>query len=386
MDFPIDPPTLKSITSLFFGKKEKKPPMQTPPPPPLEPGLKTLTTPITLNRSLSCKKPNILSFSSSSSSLSSLSSPPSPSPSSCPLMDEPKYHEKEREVPCHVDIAIGNANGIGIEKEKEEKPRAVFHGRYRRRRSFQEEKEYPPPIPLLARTGNLPCHMPWVLKRSYIDNGRLIIQEVKVKHHEFFRAHRANGRLTLQIVQLDESATLLRQKPESSNPNGRTDETSENGKEGEEKDKPKKHQLHSLAPSSSSSSSPSLPSLAKNTNTSHIPSMSPSLPSLAKNTNTSHIPSMSPSSLPPQPSMLSKELKSMLDPNRCSTMKKNLSMREEKNVRDVMETGTLPSILSSSMPESSFGISGGNAGGWFMNKRSNSLFQMPIPTIRPVHS
>ncbi|KAL5703881.1 hypothetical protein ACHQM5_022376 [Ranunculus cassubicifolius] len=60
-------------------------------------------------------------------------------------------------------------------------------------------REFPPPIHLLARTENLPCHMPWVLKRCYID-GRLVLHEVPVKHHECFKAHRSNGRLVLRMM------------------------------------------------------------------------------------------------------------------------------------------------------------------------------------------
>ncbi|KAG6707282.1 hypothetical protein I3843_06G021800 [Carya illinoinensis] len=70
-------------------------------------------------------------------------------------------------------------------------------------RLAREKKEFPPPIPLLARTGNLQSHMPWVLRRHYTSDGRLILTEEKVRHHEYFRAHRANGRLTLQLVPLD---------------------------------------------------------------------------------------------------------------------------------------------------------------------------------------
>ncbi|ESW13125.1 hypothetical protein PHAVU_008G170000 [Phaseolus vulgaris] len=64
----------------------------------------------------------------------------------------------------------------------------------------KENRVFPPPIPLLARTQNLAAHMPWVLKRYYTSEGRLILKEKKVKHHEYFRAHRANGRLTLHLV------------------------------------------------------------------------------------------------------------------------------------------------------------------------------------------
>ncbi|XP_012449004.1 uncharacterized protein LOC105772228 [Gossypium raimondii] len=64
-------------------------------------------------------------------------------------------------------------------------------------------KEFPPPIPSLARTENQPPHMPWVLQRYYTNDGRLILREEKVKHHEYFRAHRSNGRLTLHLIPLD---------------------------------------------------------------------------------------------------------------------------------------------------------------------------------------
>ncbi|KAM7262840.1 hypothetical protein ACFE04_000523 [Oxalis oulophora] len=55
------------------------------------------------------------------------------------------------------------------------------------RRKMAEVRDYPPPIPLLARTGNQSSHMPWVLKREYRKDGRLVLIEEKVKHHEYFK-------------------------------------------------------------------------------------------------------------------------------------------------------------------------------------------------------
>ncbi|XP_022766374.1 uncharacterized protein LOC111311264 isoform X2 [Durio zibethinus] len=66
------------------------------------------------------------------------------------------------------------------------------------------KREFPPPIPSLASTESLPSHMPWVLKRYYTSDGRLILREEKVRHQEYFRAHRSNGRLTLHLVPLDD--------------------------------------------------------------------------------------------------------------------------------------------------------------------------------------
>lgn len=77
-------------------------------------------------------------------------------------------------------------------------------GKRDQRLAMMKRREFPPPIPLLARTENLPCRMPWVLKRHYTSDGRLILTEERVKRHEYFRAHRANGRLTLQLVPLDD--------------------------------------------------------------------------------------------------------------------------------------------------------------------------------------
>ncbi|KAF9682558.1 hypothetical protein SADUNF_Sadunf05G0121400 [Salix dunnii] len=81
--------------------------------------------------------------------------------------------------------------------------------REKRNQRWAKKKEFPPPIPLLARTENLPSHMPWVLKRYYTGDGRLILREEKVRHHEYFRAHRCNGRLTLHLVPLDDEVSAL---------------------------------------------------------------------------------------------------------------------------------------------------------------------------------
>ncbi|KAG6786241.1 hypothetical protein POTOM_007838 [Populus tomentosa] len=79
--------------------------------------------------------------------------------------------------------------------------------REKREQRWAKKKEFPPPIPLLARTENLPSHMPWILKRYYTSDGRLILREEKVRRHEYFRAHRSNGRLTLHLVPLDDDVS-----------------------------------------------------------------------------------------------------------------------------------------------------------------------------------
>lgn len=67
------------------------------------------------------------------------------------------------------------------------------------------EKDYPPPIPLLARNENLPPHIPWVMTRHYTSDGRLVIVEERVRRHEYFEAHRSDGRLVINLVALEKS-------------------------------------------------------------------------------------------------------------------------------------------------------------------------------------
>ncbi|ONI35024.1 hypothetical protein PRUPE_1G510900 [Prunus persica] len=108
---------------------------------------------------------------------------------------------------CEKDQVVPNDD----EEEEEEGQSGNFRQRLMGRREQKwamRNKEFPPPIPLLARTENLPSHMPWVLKRHYTSDGRLILTEEKVRHHEYFRAHRSNGRLTLQLVPLDDEVLI----------------------------------------------------------------------------------------------------------------------------------------------------------------------------------
>lgn len=85
----------------------------------------------------------------------------------------------------------GGGDGGGVSRERSVK------------RGQRCKKEFPPPIPSLARTENQQPHMPRVLQRYYTNDGRLILREEKVKHHEYFRAYRSNGRLTLHLIPLD---------------------------------------------------------------------------------------------------------------------------------------------------------------------------------------
>lgn len=91
----------------------------------------------------------------------------------------------------------------------------------------RRKEGFPPPIPSLARTGNLSSHMPWVLRRFYTDDGRLILREERVKHHEYFQAHRCNGRLTMRLVSLDNEVFADKEEDENDLENSQEEVASE---------------------------------------------------------------------------------------------------------------------------------------------------------------
>lgn len=101
-------------------------------------------------------------------------------------------------------------------KEQEKAGEIWGPKRFPKVRRSKDEKQYPPPLPLLVRTENMGSHMkPWVMRRHCTGDGRLILTEEKVRHREFFRAHRSGGRLMLQLVAVEEqmaeegNATLM---------------------------------------------------------------------------------------------------------------------------------------------------------------------------------
>ncbi|CAL0317885.1 unnamed protein product [Lupinus luteus] len=112
-------------------------------------------------------------------------------------------------ITTNSDDYIGNESCIDLQNENDmvdlcETPNTNYDNKSKKSCKKNEKRVFPPTMPLLARTENLACHMPWVLKRYYTSEGRLILKEEKVKYHEYFRAHRENGRLTLQLVPHDD--------------------------------------------------------------------------------------------------------------------------------------------------------------------------------------
>ncbi|KAG1342416.1 hypothetical protein COCNU_05G006450 [Cocos nucifera] len=127
----------------------------------------------------------------------------SPSPSSS--SDASSSNKPEDEVAEEEEEE--EEEEVDVEINEEEDERDACWATYGKRSHCL--RRFPPPMPLLARTANLSCHMPWVLKRTYKEDGSLVLQEVRVKHHEYFRACRKNGRLTLQLVELDDDSPLF---------------------------------------------------------------------------------------------------------------------------------------------------------------------------------
>lgn len=68
----------------------------------------------------------------------------------------------------------------------------------RRSRGGVGETQYPPPISLIGKNGK-----PSVCFKSYRDNGRFVLKEIRIPTKEFLHAHRENGRLKLNFVQPD---------------------------------------------------------------------------------------------------------------------------------------------------------------------------------------
>ncbi|KAJ6798239.1 protein FANTASTIC FOUR 3 [Iris pallida] len=60
-------------------------------------------------------------------------------------------------------------------------------------------KEFPPPISSIGRSGR-----PWVCLRSYREDGRFVLREVRIPCQEWLRASREDGRLKLHFVHPDE--------------------------------------------------------------------------------------------------------------------------------------------------------------------------------------
>nr|GMD94071.1 protein FANTASTIC FOUR 1 [Ipomoea batatas] len=116
-------------------------------------------------------------------------------------------------------------DSVGADMESGLMSRRVHRGEGRREKGAMKAKEFPPPLPWLARTGNSPAsRMPWILKRRYTEDGRLIITGEKTERHEYFEAHRSDGRLRLRLVPMD---VLVGGEPSANDPDEGAEEEEE---------------------------------------------------------------------------------------------------------------------------------------------------------------
>ncbi|CAI9785863.1 unnamed protein product [Fraxinus pennsylvanica] len=67
------------------------------------------------------------------------------------------------------------------------------------KRSRTSRGSFPPPISCIGRSGK-----PWVCFKSYREDGRFILKEIRIPTQEFMYACRENGRLKLQFIHSDE--------------------------------------------------------------------------------------------------------------------------------------------------------------------------------------
>ncbi|KAL1557608.1 protein FANTASTIC FOUR 1-like [Salvia divinorum] len=68
---------------------------------------------------------------------------------------------------------------------------------------------FPPPISSIGRSGK-----PWVWFKSYREDGRFILKEIRIPTQEFLHACREDGRLQLRFVQSDDEAEAVGEEDE----------------------------------------------------------------------------------------------------------------------------------------------------------------------------
>ncbi|KAK9153652.1 hypothetical protein Sjap_001132 [Stephania japonica] len=93
-------------------------------------------------------------------------------------------------------------------------------------------KTFPPPISCIGRSGK-----PWICFKSYRQDGRFVLKEVRIPTHEFLHACREDGRLRLHLVQPDGEQQQQQQPPQDQqNDDDVDDQDQDDEGEGEEED------------------------------------------------------------------------------------------------------------------------------------------------------
>lgn len=78
--------------------------------------------------------------------------------------------------------------------------RVFFNQDYNSKRSRTKKRSsFPPPISCIGRSGK-----PWVCFKSFREDGRFILKEIRIPTQEFLHACREDGRLMMHVIQSDD--------------------------------------------------------------------------------------------------------------------------------------------------------------------------------------
>lgn len=78
--------------------------------------------------------------------------------------------------------------------------RVIFNRDYNLKRSRTKRTlSFPPPISCIGRSGK-----PWVCFKSFREDGRFILKEIRIPTQEFLHACREDGRLMMHVIQSDD--------------------------------------------------------------------------------------------------------------------------------------------------------------------------------------
>ncbi|KAG6632088.1 hypothetical protein I3843_13G118500 [Carya illinoinensis] len=95
------------------------------------------------------------------------------------------------------------------------------------RRSKTSGGAFPPPISSISKSGK-----PWVCFKSFRQDGRFVLKEVRIPTHEFLHACREDGRLKLQFVQRKDE--ILEEEEEEEDDDDEEEEEEDEDEEDQE--------------------------------------------------------------------------------------------------------------------------------------------------------
>ena len=93
--------------------------------------------------------------------------------------------------------------------------------------SSKSEKHFPPPISSIGKSGK-----PWVCLKSYREDGRFVLREMRIPSQELLHASREDGRLKLHFVHPDEDITEGKEDEDGDDDDGEQDENREQKEDG----------------------------------------------------------------------------------------------------------------------------------------------------------